>query len=234
MKKYLLFSFGQFNDESVKTILNLVSRFSDNDKMLFQNGGEYLNVQFFSNDSLDNLRDKISKEIDGMTNCQFLFEDYNKNFKDVRNILNITNKEQSLTDYILTEAAKVKIKNDYSEGLKQLDEINKNMSEKLIEYKKKMSKNQEEIEITPEKDDVKEDFNFIQKLDLVIRDFIDDNKTEVNNIEEFECEDEDNDVYITKTVKKEYSIDDILDKINEKGLSSLDKEELNFLNNLSK
>jgi hypothetical protein len=97
-----------------------------------------------------------------------------------------------------------------------------------------MSKNQEEIEITPEKDDVKEDFNFIQKLDLVIRDFIDDNKTEVNNIEEFECEDEDNDVYITKTVKKEYSIDDILDKINEKGLSSLDKEELNFLNNLSK
>ena len=75
MKKYLLFSFGQFNDKSVKTILNIVSRFSDNDKLLFQNGSEYLNVQFFSNDSLDNLRDKISKEIKGMTNCNFLFEE---------------------------------------------------------------------------------------------------------------------------------------------------------------
>ena len=40
MKKYLLFSFGQFNDKSVKTILNIVSRFSDNDKLLFQNGSE--------------------------------------------------------------------------------------------------------------------------------------------------------------------------------------------------
>ena len=84
-------------------------------------------------------------------------------------------------------------------------------------------------------EEVKEDFEFIQKLDLIIKDFIGDNKTEVNDVEDFECVDnDDEDIYITKTVKKEYSIDDILDKINEKGLSSLDKEELNFLNNLSK
>ena len=185
MKKYLLFSFGQFNDKSVKTILNVVSRFSDNDKMLFQNGNEYLNVQFFSNDSLEDLRYNITKHLEGMTNCQFLFEDYDKNVKYVGNVLDITNKERSLTD-------------DYKFN-----------------------------------NEVKEDFDFIRKLDLVIKDFIDDNKTEVDDVEDFECG-EDDDIYLSRTMKKIYSIDNILDKITENGLSSLTKEELNFLNNLSK
>jgi len=223
MKKYLLFSFGQFNDKSVKTILNIVSRFSDNDKLLFQNGSEYLNVQFFSNDSLDNLRDKISKGIDGMTNCQFLFEDdkyYDNLIKNLKKVFGLENQEQSLTRYIIKES----IKDDLEKLEKSFKEIE--WDDSLFDEIESNS----DVKIEEEK----EDFEFIQKLDLVIKDFINDNKTEVNNVEDFECADDDEDIYITKTVKKEYSIDDILDKINEKGLSSLDKEELNFLNNLSK
>jgi methionyl-tRNA synthetase len=215
MKKYLLFSFGQFNDKSVKTILNLISRFSDDDKLLFQNGSEYLNVQFSSKYSLDYLRYMISKDINDMTNCNFLFEDY---VKDVRSILKIDS-NQSLNDYIMIEAAKIKYQSENEEALSKLDKICEQfrIDNDLPNWEKK-----------------EEDFTFIQKLDLVIKDFIDDNKTDVNNVEDFECVDNDDDIYITKTLKKEYNIDDILDKINEKGLSSLDKEELNFLNNLSK
>lgn len=51
-----------------------------------------------------------------------------------------------------------------------------------------------------------------------------------------ECieEDEDEDVYIKKSLKKEYNLDDILDKINEKGVSSLTQEENDYLKKLSK
>jgi hypothetical protein len=42
------------------------------------------------------------------------------------------------------------------------------------------------------------------------------------------------DILIKKSVKKEYNLDDILDKISEKGVSSLTKEENEYLKNLSK
>ena len=155
-----------------------------------------------------------------MTNCNFLFEDY---VKDVRGILQIDG-NQSLTNYIMIEAEKIKYQIENKEKLDDLSKITDEFSKNSIKRKGKD---------IPEKEEVKEDFTFIQKLDLIIKDFIEDTKTEVNDVEDFECAD-DEDIYITKTVKKEYSIDDILDKINEKGLSSLDKEELNFLNNLSK
>jgi hypothetical protein len=47
-------------------------------------------------------------------------------------------------------------------------------------------------------------------------------------------EEEDEDILIKKSIKKEYNLDDILDKINEKGVSSLSKEENEYLKNLSK
>jgi len=47
-------------------------------------------------------------------------------------------------------------------------------------------------------------------------------------------EEQDEDILIKKSVKKEYNLDDILDKINEKGVSSLTKEENEYLKNLSK
>lgn len=52
-----------------------------------------------------------------------------------------------------------------------------------------------------------------------------------------ESEDEDeeeDDTLIKKSTKKDYTLDEILDKINEKGISSLTKEETEFLNKLSK
>ena len=125
----------------------------------------------------------------------------------------------------MIEADKIKYQSENKEKLDDLSKITDEFSKNSIKRKGKD---------IPEKEEVKEDFTFIQKLDLIIKDFIEDTKTEVNDVEDFECADDDEDIYITKTVKKEYSIDDILDKINEKGLSSLDKEELNFLNNLSK
>jgi hypothetical protein len=49
-----------------------------------------------------------------------------------------------------------------------------------------------------------------------------------------EEEEQDEDILIKKSLKKEYNLDDILDKINEKGVSSLTKEENEYLKNLSK
>lgn len=50
----------------------------------------------------------------------------------------------------------------------------------------------------------------------------------------YDDEDQDDDILIKKSIKKEYNLDDILDKINEKGVSSLTKEENEYLKNLSK
>jgi hypothetical protein len=60
--------------------------------------------------------------------------------------------------------------------------------------------------------------------------FIDSISNELND----ECVEEDEDVYIKKSLKKEYNLDDILDKISEKGVSSLTQEENDYLKKLSK
>ena len=60
--------------------------------------------------------------------------------------------------------------------------------------------------------------------------FINSISNELND----ECIDEDEDVYVKKSLKKEYNLDDILDKINEKGVSSLTQEENDYLKKLSK
>ena len=60
--------------------------------------------------------------------------------------------------------------------------------------------------------------------------FINSISNELND----ECIDEDEDVYIKKSLKKEYNLDDILDKISEKGVSSLTQEENDYLKKLSK
>jgi hypothetical protein len=60
--------------------------------------------------------------------------------------------------------------------------------------------------------------------------FINSISNELND----DCIDEDEDEYIKKSLKKEYNLDDILDKINEKGVSSLTQEENDYLKKLSK
>jgi len=81
-----------------------------------------------------------------------------------------------------------------------------------------------------------------KNIDLMIEEYILDELTikgvdllkEYMLSEQIEEDDEDEDILIKQSVKKEYNLDDILDKINEKGVSSLTKEENEYLKNLSK
>jgi hypothetical protein len=84
---------------------------------------------------------------------------------------------------------------------------------------------------TKTKDDIE---NLTEKL--LVHDII---LSEMENIvknfdNEINDDIDDEDVLIKKSLKKEYTLDEILDKINEKGISSLTKEENNYLKNLSK
>jgi hypothetical protein len=221
MKKYLFFCFGELQQSSVDNILTQVSRYSDKDKMLYQNGNGHLIVHMFSNDSLISLRNKLFESLSNVTNCQFLFEDdqyYDNMLEKLKGLFGVTNKEQSLTDYFAYEAAKDKIQ----DAIEKINQINDEFDDEIVDF------------LNDDKVEIKEDYTFIKKLDDVIKDFIDNNKFEdINN--SFECdEDDDEDTLITTTVKKEYFVDEILDKITEKGVSSLTQDELNFLNSFSK
>jgi hypothetical protein len=221
MKKYLFFCFGDFKQSSVDNILTQVSRYSDKDKMLYQNGNGHLIVHMFSNESLTSLRNKLFESLSNVTNCQFLFEDdqyYDNMLEKLKGLFGVTNKEQSLTDYFAYEAAKDKIQ----ETIEKINQINDEFDDEIVDF------------LYDNKVEIKEDYTFIKKLDDVIKDFIENNKFEDVN-DSFECgEDDDEDTLITTTVKKEYFVDEILDKINEKGVSSLTQDELNFLNSFSK
>jgi hypothetical protein len=221
MKKYLFFCFGEFQQSSVDNILTQVSRYSDKDKMLYQNGNGHLIVHMFSNESLTSLRNKLFESLSNVTNCQFLFEDdqyYDNMLEKLKGLFGVTNKEQSLTDYFAYEAAKDKIQ----ETIEKINQINDEFDDEIVDF------------LYDNKVEIKEDYTFIKKLDDVIKDFIENNKFEDVN-DSFECgEDDDEDTLITTTVKKEYFVDEILDKINEKGVSSLTQDELNFLNSFSK
>lgn len=221
MKKYLFFCFGEFQKSSVDNILTQVSRYSDKDKMLYQNGNGHLIVHMFSNESLTSLRNKLFESLSNVTNCQFLFEDdqyYDNMLEKLKGLFGVTNKEQSLTDYFAYEAAKDKIQ----ETIEKINQINDEFDDEIVDF------------LYDNKVEIKEDYTFIKKLDDVIKDFIENNKFEDVN-DSFECgEDDDEDTLITTTVKKEYFVDEILDKINEKGVSSLTQDELNFLNSFSK
>jgi hypothetical protein len=225
MKKYLFFCFGEFKQSSVDNILTQVSRYSDKDKMLYQNGNGHLIVHMFSNDSLNSLRNKLFESLSNVTKCQFLFEDdqyYDNMLVNLRDLFGVDNKEQSLTDYLISQITpKIELS-------PEVLNIHKKYEKKIEDFLK--SSNQDD-----KKEEIKEDYGFIKKLDDVIKDFIDNNKLEDADVS-FECDDEDNDedTLITTTVKKEYFVDEILDKISEKGVSSLTQDELNFLNSFSK
>jgi len=81
----------------------------------------------------------------------------------------------------------------------------------------------------------------VKKLDFNIEKLMDDIMTDnillsgLESLNESMGDEEcDEDVLIKKSLKKEYTLDDILDKINDKGVSSLTKEENEYLKNLSK
>jgi hypothetical protein len=93
MKKYLFFCFGEFKQSSVDNILNQVSRYSDKDKMLYQNGNGHLIVHMFSNESLNSLRNKLFESLSNVTNCQFKIKN------SVRNLIRKDTKEHSNMKY---------------------------------------------------------------------------------------------------------------------------------------
>lgn len=219
MKKYLFFCFGNFTKETLTSILNQVGSCSDKDKMIYQDGDGYIIIHLFSNNSLKSLRNNFTKSLSNMTNCQFLFEDdeyYDKIVSNLKDLFGPSNKEQSLTDYVITEDAKDII----NKNNKILEEMNEEWNDELIDFP-----NDDKIE------EPKEDYNFIKKLDTLIRDFI--GNEDENTIDDEYCYDNE-DTPIIKKINKKYSLDEILDKIGEKGVSSLTKEELNFLNSFSK
>lgn len=106
----------------------------------------------------------------------------------------------------------------------------------LIEYNDNMS-------VSLPKDEMVEfltlnnsaDFNEVEEqlFDDVINNMI----TTFKNLSNKEIDDEDEDeedLYIKKSMKKDFNLDEILDKINENGVSSLTKEENDYLKKLSK
>lgn len=236
MKKYLFFCFGNFTKEMLNNILNQVASRSDKDKMFYQDGDGYIIIHLFSNDSLKSLRNNFTESLSNMTNCQFLFEDdeyYDNIVNNLKLLFGIPNKEQSLTDYFMNEAMKEMAEEEYSEGLSEIKKIAEELAMNRKLRFEKMGLNEDG---TKKEDQVREDYDFIKKLDETIQNFVNDNKDECDDVELSLCdeEDDDEDTLITKKVKKEYSVDEILDKIGEKGISSLTKEELNFLNSFSK
>ena len=133
MKKYLFFCFGNFTKETLTNILNQVASCCDKDKMIYQDGDGYIIIHLFSNNSLKSLRNNFTKSLSNMTNCQFLFEDdeyYDKIVSNLKDLFGPSNKEQSLTDYVITEDAKDII----NKNNKILEEMNEEWNDELIDF----------------------------------------------------------------------------------------------------
>lgn len=117
----------------------------------------------------------------------------------------------------------------------------------LVEYTDNMSVNMTKDELDTFLIITKEDLESSMKtyLNNTYKNDIKDKMNEFNSDmikmfinlsdnEDMECEDEEEDIFLTKQQTKEFTVDDILDKINAKGIKSLTKEETDFLNKFSK
>lgn len=74
-------------------------------------------------------------------------------------------------------------------------------------------------------------FNFEINDIIIIMDNIFDKKTIIDRVQKLKINDFIPDMNINKKEKKEYSIDEVLDRINEVGIKNLTEEEKNFLKN---
>lgn len=230
MTKYILFSFGERSVKNTQQILNVVGKVSNTDTILYQLGTSHLNVQFTTDKTSEEVTNYLNKSLDGLTESHHLsisdnMSDKNdKMIKILSTIFEIDSKEQSLTD-VLSKA--INKKREENEGFKKLMEESEIRTKEINDEVKKLWPNIDFTD-TKDKEPNAEDITFIEKLDSVISNFISNNKGEEMYCEATETENtKEEEVF-------EYNVDDILDKINEKGLSSLTKNELNFLNSLSK
>jgi hypothetical protein len=106
-----------------------------------------------------------------------------------------------------------------------LVEYGENMSVCLPDDQSEQFLNTEEVNETLLEETILDEMN-IEGNEL-LRDYI-------LSLEDINLDDEEEDLLIKKSNKVTYSLDDILDKINEKGMDSLTKQERNYLNNLHK
>lgn len=109
----------------------------------------------------------------------------------------------------------------------------KNLTYFLVEKTDKMSSNLEEVDMA--------DFLMLEEIPMDFQQINMDEMELIKQLQEecFEAFQEDlinisEEELPNHKNKKTYSVDEILDKINEKGISSLTKEETNYLNSLSK
>jgi hypothetical protein len=133
--------------------------------------------------------------------------------------------------YLVEYTDNMSVKMDKNDAELFLILSNKNLKDSL----KKRANESMTDSIKSKIDEHNQDVNKIitkEILDTISQEEID--KITNDGLLNFFDEIEDEDESIKKTLKKEYKLDDILDKITEKGISSLTKEEKEYLNKLSK
>jgi Glu-tRNA(Gln) amidotransferase subunit E-like FAD-binding protein len=204
MKKYLLFAVGNFTEKS--TVCYITDALSD-----------VTNSDF--------LKYKIHN---GSISIHFGSCD---TFTSLVNYVNIVMSKCSEIHYLVEYTDNMSVKMDKNDAELFLILSNKNLKDSL----KKRANESMTDSIKSKIDEHNQDVNKIitkEILDTISQEEID--KITNDGLLNFFDEIEDEDESIKKTLKKEYKLDDILDKITEKGISSLTKEEKEYLNKLSK
>jgi predicted ribonuclease YlaK len=232
MKNYILFSFGEVSVKNTDNILNIVSKVSELNKILYQSGKSHLNIQFVSKNEYSELKNYFKTNVSDMTQSHYLVESDILSENDGKSVKYYTKS----TDNSIKEQS---LKEKFDDYLKQCwleSNQGKNAIKSLEESNKKFEKFISEIENRKKIDDdpKKEDMVFIQKLDSMISNFIGSNKTDSKTSDDFEESVDTNTSVKTKIKFNSEEVDKILDKIGQKGLSSLTKKELNYLNSISK
>ena len=210
MKKYILFAVGNFTDKStVCYITDALSDVTNSDFLKYKIHNGSISIHFGSCDTFNSLVKYVNIVMSKCSEIHYLVEcTDNMSVKmdkdDAESFLILCNKD-------LEDSFKKIAKESMTDSLKsKIDEHNQEVT-KIISNAILDNINQEEIDKFSEEVLL----NFFGKI-------------------EDEIKDEDEDIYNKKSLKKEYNLDDILDKINEKGVSSLTQEENDYLKKLSK
>jgi hypothetical protein len=220
MRKYVLFAVGNFTDKStVCYITDALSDVTSSDFLKYKIHNGSISIHFGSCDTFNSLVKYVNIVMSKCSEIHYLVEcTDNMSVKmdkdDAESFLILCNKN-------LEDSFKKMAKESMPDSLKfKIDEHNQEVNKIIanaildeINEKGVSSITQEEINKFSE--------------DILLN-FFGEIKDDIEN--EIDIEDE----LIKKTLKKEYYLDDILDKINEKGVSSLTQEENDYLKKLSK
>jgi hypothetical protein len=191
MKKYLLFAFGNFKDESMVTyITDSIADITSSKRLKWKPTDNSIVIHFGSSRDFKRIDDYCRLILHKISTHHFLME-YNDN-------LSVNLPEQQKDNFLCLDG--------------------KYTNKKMEEGKEKESDNKEEL----------------GEVGKFILRFLNTDYSKPNEEECLDEIEEEDDILIKKSLKKEYNLDDILDKINKTGVSSLTKEENEYLKNLSK